>query len=177
MPRQSLDNAPDRDEAPQRQGIFRARRGLARQQQPGVRRLPRRAVLFAALYRRPWRLAGHHGCRRGFQRPASASLFDLSGAGAGRKAGGALRTDHADQLRSADWQLSEMDWSDGELRIRTAMPLEQGNFTDMQLEHIFYGNLALANRYLAGVCGSAFGNVTPEVALELAQVPCKESLQ
>ena len=53
----------------------------------------------------------------------------------------------------------EMDWSDGELRIRTAMPLEEGDFTDKQLEHLFYGNLALANRYLAGVYGAAFGNV------------------
>ena len=71
----------------------------------------------------------------------------------------------------------EMDWSDGELRIRTAMPLEQGDFTDKQLEHLFYGNLALANRYLAGACGAAFGNVTPEVAMEMATVPARESLQ
>ena len=70
-----------------------------------------------------------------------------------------------------------MDWSDGELRIRTAMPLEEGDFTDKQLEHIFYGNLALANRYLAAAYGAAFGNVTPEVVLEMAQVPSKESLQ
>ena len=58
-----------------------------------------------------------------------------------------------------------------------AIPLEENDFTGKQLEHLFYGNLALANRYLAGAYGAAFGNVTPEVALEMAQVPCKEGLQ
>ena len=58
-----------------------------------------------------------------------------------------------------------------------AIPLEENDFTDKQLEHIFNGNLALANRYLAGAYGAVFGNVTTEVALEMAQVPCKESLQ
>ncbi len=71
----------------------------------------------------------------------------------------------------------EMDWSDGELRIRTAMPLGEGDFTDKQLEHLFYGNLALANRYLAGACGATFGNVTPEVAMEMATLPARGSLQ
>lgn len=71
----------------------------------------------------------------------------------------------------------EMDWGDGEVRVRTAMPLEQGDFTDKQLEQLFYSNLALANRYLAGIYGAAFGNVSPEVALEMATVPAKEELQ
>ena len=71
----------------------------------------------------------------------------------------------------------EMDWSDGEVRVRTAMPLEQGDFTDKQFDHLFYSNLALADRYLAGIYGTAFGNVTPEMALEMATVPAKEELQ
>lgn len=57
------------------------------------------------------------------------------------------------------------------------MPLEEGDFTDKQLEHLFYSNLALANRYLTGVYGAAFGSVTPELAMEMAQLPGKESLQ
>ena len=71
----------------------------------------------------------------------------------------------------------EMDWSDGEVRVRTAMPLEQGDFTDKQFDHLFYSNLTLADRYLAGIYGTAFGNVTPEMALEMATVPAKEELQ
>ena len=71
----------------------------------------------------------------------------------------------------------EMDWSDGEIRIRTSMPLEEGDFADKQLGHLFYGNLALANRYLAGIYGVAFGDVSPEMAMEMAQVPEKENLQ
>lgn len=71
----------------------------------------------------------------------------------------------------------EMDWGGGEVRVRTSMPLEQGDFTDKQLEHVFYSNLALANCYLAGIYGAAFGNVTPEMALEMAKLQSSESLQ
>lgn len=42
---------------------------------------------------------------------------------------------------------------------------------------LFYSNLSLANRYLAGIYGVAFGNVSPDVALEMANVPAKEELQ
>lgn len=87
----------------------------------------------------------------------------------------------AELLTRINWGLPtgdfEMDWGDGEVRVRTAMPLEQGDFTDKQLEQLFYSNLALANRYLAGIYGAAFGNVSPEVALEMATVPAKEELQ
>jgi len=70
-----------------------------------------------------------------------------------------------------------MDWSDGEVSIRTSMPIADGVFTDQQLERLFYANIGLADRHLAGVCGVSFGNITPAVALEVGQTPPKEMLQ
>jgi hypothetical protein len=91
------------------------------------------------------------------------------------------RSAMAELVSRINWGLPvggfEMDWSDGEIRIRTSMPLEEGSFADKQLGHLYYGNLALANRYLAGVYGVAFGDVSPEMAMEMAQIPEKENLQ
>ena len=70
-----------------------------------------------------------------------------------------------------------MDWKDGEVSIRTSMPVADGEFTDQQLERLFYANLGLADRHLSGVCAVAFGNVPPALAIELAEVPPKEGLQ
>ena len=70
-----------------------------------------------------------------------------------------------------------MDWKDGEVCVRTSMPVADGDFTDQQLDRLFYANIGLADRHLAGVCGVAFGNVTPAVALEAGQSPPKEMLQ
>ena len=70
-----------------------------------------------------------------------------------------------------------MDWRDGEVSIRTSMPVADGEFTDQQLERLFYANLGLADRHLSGVCAVAFGNVPPALAIELAEVPPKEGLQ
>jgi hypothetical protein len=71
----------------------------------------------------------------------------------------------------------ELDWETGEVRVRTSMPILDSSFTDTQFSALFYANLALADRYLAGVCGVAFGNVTPALAIEMAQVPARDSLQ
>ena len=176
MPRQSPDNTPDRDEAPSDKGFFE--RVAAWLDSNNLEYADHPDRQFFSL-----RYTGDHGDWR--------VIIDVGEGSNGRRllvysiypvrVPEGMRATVSELITRINYGLQigsfEMDWSDGELRIRTAMPLEKGDFTDMQLEHIFYGNLALANRYLAGIYGSAFGNVTPEVALEMAQVSCKDSLQ
>jgi hypothetical protein len=70
-----------------------------------------------------------------------------------------------------------LDVRDGEVSVRTAMPIDDGTLTEGQLEHLFFTTLNLADRHLPGVCAAAFGGVAPDVALEMGQVPARESLQ
>ena len=70
-----------------------------------------------------------------------------------------------------------MDWRDGEVSVRTSMPVADGEFTDLQIERLFYANLGLTDQHLSGICGVAFGNVPPVLALEMGQTPPKEALQ
>jgi len=57
------------------------------------------------------------------------------------------------------------------------MPVADGDFSDLQLEQLFYVNLGMADRHMAGVLGVAFGNVTPALAVEIGQAPPRENLQ
>ena len=70
-----------------------------------------------------------------------------------------------------------MDWRDGEVSVRTSMPVADGEFTDLQIERLFYANLGLTDRHLSGICGVAFGDVLPALALEMGQTPPREVLQ
>jgi hypothetical protein len=70
-----------------------------------------------------------------------------------------------------------IDFRDGEVSVRTAMPVDDGNFTEGQLEHLFFSTLNLAERRLPGVCAVAFGGVTPGLAFEMGQAPAREGLQ
>lgn len=70
-----------------------------------------------------------------------------------------------------------LDVRDGEVSVRTAMPIDDGTITEGQLEHLFFTTLNLADRSLPGVCAAAFGGVAPDVAFEMGQVPAREGLQ
>ena len=70
-----------------------------------------------------------------------------------------------------------IDHRDGEVSVRTAMPVDDGSFTEAQLEHLFFCTLNVADRRLPGVCAVAFGGVAPDVAFEMGQVPAREGLQ
>ena len=70
-----------------------------------------------------------------------------------------------------------IDQRDGEVSVRTAMPVDDGSFTEAQLEHLFFCTLNVADRRLPGVCAVAFGGVAPDVAFEMGQVPAREGLQ
>jgi hypothetical protein len=176
MPRQSPDNAPDRDEAPDEKGFFERVAAWLDSNDFEYADYPD-AQFFSLRYtgdHGEWRVIVDVGEGSNGRRLLVYSIYPVRVPEGKRALVAELitRINYGLQIGSF-----EMDWSDGELRIRTAMPLEQGDFTDKQLEHLFYSNLALANRYLAGAYGAAFGNVTPEVAIEMAQIPSKESLQ
>jgi hypothetical protein len=176
MPRHSPDNAPDRDEALDEKGFFE--RVAAWLDSNNLEYADyREGQYFSLRYagdQGDWRVIVDVGEGSNGRRLLVYSIYPVRVPEGKRPVVAELITRINYGLLIGSF---EMDWSDGELRIRTAMPLEEGDFTDKQLEHLFYGNLALANRYLAGVCGAAFGNVTPEVAIEMAQIPSKESLQ
>lgn len=70
-----------------------------------------------------------------------------------------------------------LDARDGEVSVRTAMPIDDGTLTEGQLEHLFFTTLNLADRHLPGVCAVAFGGVAPEIAFEIGQAPARENLQ
>jgi hypothetical protein len=70
-----------------------------------------------------------------------------------------------------------IDARDGEVSVRTAMPVDDGSFTEGQLEHLFFTTLNLADRRLPGICAVAFGGVAPDVAFEMGQVTAREGLQ
>lgn len=71
----------------------------------------------------------------------------------------------------------ELCWEDGEVRVRSSMPLEDGDFTEAQLDRLFNSNTALAGHYMAGIFGVAFGTVAPALVLEIARAPAREEMQ
>ena len=70
-----------------------------------------------------------------------------------------------------------LDARDGEVSVRTALPIDDGMLTERQLEHVFFSNLSAADRHLPGICATAFGGVAPDLAFELGQAPAREGLQ
>lgn len=70
-----------------------------------------------------------------------------------------------------------LDARDGEVSVRTALPIDDGILTERQLEHVFFSSLSAADRHLPGICATAFGGVAPDLAFELGQVPAREGLQ
>ena len=70
-----------------------------------------------------------------------------------------------------------LDSKDGVVSVRTALPVDDGALTERQLEHVFYSTMNLADRFLAGICATAFGGVAPDLAFEMGQAPSREGLQ
>ena len=70
-----------------------------------------------------------------------------------------------------------LDARDGEVSVRTSLPVDDGILTERQLEHIFFANLNIADRHLPGICATAFGGVAPDLAFEMGQAPAREGLQ
>ena len=70
-----------------------------------------------------------------------------------------------------------LDSNDGVVSVRTALPVDDGALTERQLEHVFYSTVNLADRYLPGVCATAFGGAVPDLAFEMGQAPAPAGLQ
>lgn len=70
-----------------------------------------------------------------------------------------------------------LDARDGEVSVRTALPIDDGILTERQLEHVFFANLSAADRHLPGICATAFGGVAPDLAFEMSQAPARQDLQ
>jgi hypothetical protein len=71
----------------------------------------------------------------------------------------------------------ELDWKDGEVRLKTSLDLAGDTWSERMFEKIFSTNLGTANRYMAAIYGVAFGDVSPQLAIEVAERPQNETLQ
>ena len=71
----------------------------------------------------------------------------------------------------------ELDFSDGEVRYKTAVDVCHGEMSAEIIERLLHTNIGTANRYLAVLLGVAFGNVAPAAAIEQAERPPQETLQ
>ena len=59
----------------------------------------------------------------------------------------------------------ELDFSDGEIRYKTSIDSGGEQFDPAILLHLLNANLANTNRYVAGIMGVAFGELSPEEAV------------
>lgn len=59
----------------------------------------------------------------------------------------------------------EMDYSDGEVRYKTSIDVEDADLSLALAKHIVYANVLTMDRYYKGIMGVAFGGMTPEQAI------------
>ena len=63
----------------------------------------------------------------------------------------------------------ELDMTDGEVRVKTAIDMVGGALRDDVLERLLLMNIFTANRYLAPLLSVAFGDKPAEAAVQLAE--------
>jgi hypothetical protein len=71
----------------------------------------------------------------------------------------------------------EMDWEDGELRFRSAMPVLDAEPTDEQLRCLVVAAWNTAARYMTALVDVTFTDIDPEMALHRAEASWKEEHQ
>jgi hypothetical protein len=71
----------------------------------------------------------------------------------------------------------EMDFNDGEIRMKTSIDLLGTALSDAMFDRLFSSNIGSANRYLSAVYGVAFGDLSPKLAVEVAERPLDQTLQ
>ncbi|HEY5955912.1 MAG TPA: YbjN domain-containing protein [Polyangiaceae bacterium] len=62
----------------------------------------------------------------------------------------------------------ELDYSDGEVRFKTSIDVEDARLTPPLIHHVVYANLLMTDRYLPGVTAIIEGQ-SPQLALELVE--------
>jgi hypothetical protein len=79
----------------------------------------------------------------------------------------------AEYLTRANWGLKignfEMDYSDGEVRYKTAMDTDGTCLNDELLGSMVFVNCAMMDRYLPGLMAVVFGDAIPEEAVKQAE--------
>ena len=71
----------------------------------------------------------------------------------------------------------EMDFNDGEIRMKTSIALLGTALSDAMFDRLFSSNIGSANRYLSAIYGVAFGDISPKLAVEVAERPLDQTLQ
>jgi len=71
----------------------------------------------------------------------------------------------------------EMDFEDGSVRMKTASEIDRDVFSEAVFGEMFSSNLGLAERYLPAIYGVAFGNLSPGVAIQMAEKPPRAEMQ
>ena len=70
----------------------------------------------------------------------------------------------------------EMDFTDGEVRVRTSVEAESG-MSEPMIERVLNGNFDTADRFFAPILAIAFGNAVPETVFDLAEKRGDATLQ
>lgn len=60
----------------------------------------------------------------------------------------------------------EMDFSDGELRYKTSLDVENDHLSTALVSNLVYANLWTMDRYLPGILSVIYGNVSPVTAVQ-----------
>ena len=59
----------------------------------------------------------------------------------------------------------EMDFSDGEIRYKTSIDVEDDRLNAALLQNLVYANVSTMDRYLPGIMGLTYGDVSPAQAI------------
>ncbi|MBC7340390.1 MAG: YbjN domain-containing protein [Firmicutes bacterium] len=59
----------------------------------------------------------------------------------------------------------EMDFRDGEVRYKTSIDVEGAEIAPALVRNLVYANVITMDRYLPGLLGVIYGNLTPEQAI------------
>ena len=69
----------------------------------------------------------------------------------------------------------EMDFKDGEVRVRSSSPVVEGAIQRAAVEHVLFSNCAAIDRFLPAIMAVIFGDRSPTAALEDKQQKKKKS--
>ncbi len=87
----------------------------------------------------------------------------------------------AEYLTRANWRMClcnfEMDYEDGEIRLRMGIPLRKGSLSQAMIKDIVYSSNSNMDHYLFGLMKVVFGGATAEEAFRQAMAADKEARQ
>lgn len=63
----------------------------------------------------------------------------------------------------------EMDFSDGEIRYKTSLNVENDQLSNAIIRNLVYANLWTMDRYLSGILSVIYGDVTPVEAIKKSE--------